>query len=252
MNQPSIINITAGTVDKLGFFCAMSKKKAPGYLAKKQWLKERFAEGLHIKMLELPQRGMIEYLPGEHAWRPVNAEGYMFIHCLWVVGQSKGKGLSSFLLQQAEDDARKEGKLGVAMATSEAVWLAGSRALERRGYECVDEAPPSFKLMVKRFGEAPAPSFAGNWEKKAKKFGKGFTVLTTPQCPYIPDAAWMVQEAAMELELPCQIVELKSAKEIRQYCPSAYGTFSIVFDGKLFSYHYLLKKDILDRFGKTE
>jgi len=79
MNQPSIINITAGTVDKLGFFCAMSKKKAPGYLAKKQWLKERFAEGLHIKMLELPQRGMIEYLPGEHAWRPVNSEGYMFI-----------------------------------------------------------------------------------------------------------------------------------------------------------------------------
>lgn len=42
-------------------------------------------------MLELPERGFIEYLPGEHAWRAVHADGYLFIHCLWVVGKSKGK-----------------------------------------------------------------------------------------------------------------------------------------------------------------
>jgi hypothetical protein len=38
----------------------MSKKKAPGYKNKLDWLKGRFAEGLKIKMLELPNRGFIE------------------------------------------------------------------------------------------------------------------------------------------------------------------------------------------------
>jgi len=27
---------------------------------------------------------MIEYIPGKYAHRPVDAEGYMFIHCIFV------------------------------------------------------------------------------------------------------------------------------------------------------------------------
>jgi hypothetical protein len=30
------------------------------------------------------EMGMIEYAPGHHAWRPVEAEGYLVIHCLMV------------------------------------------------------------------------------------------------------------------------------------------------------------------------
>ncbi len=64
------------------------------------WLKKRFDEGLKIKMLELPERGFIEYIPGEYAWRCVDAKGYMFIHCLWVVGKSKGKNFGELLLNE--------------------------------------------------------------------------------------------------------------------------------------------------------
>lgn len=87
---PEILDVAAGNVDQTGFFCFMSKKKSEGYQRKLRWLKERFAEGMSIKMLALPQRGFIEYIPGEHAWRAVHADGYMLIHCLWVVGKSKG------------------------------------------------------------------------------------------------------------------------------------------------------------------
>ena len=41
---------------------------------------------------------MIEYAPGSHAWRPVEAEGYLVIHCLMVNGKHKGKGLGTLLL----------------------------------------------------------------------------------------------------------------------------------------------------------
>ena len=37
----------------------------------------------------------IEYIPAENAWVPINADGYMYIDCLWVSGSFKGKGYST-------------------------------------------------------------------------------------------------------------------------------------------------------------
>ena len=104
-----IIDVNATNIDQTGFFCYMSKRKTEGFNHKLQCLKARFEEGMRIKMFELPERGFIEYIPGEYAWRAVNASGYMFIHCLWVVGKSKGKGLGAVLLDACIEDAKKSG-----------------------------------------------------------------------------------------------------------------------------------------------
>jgi hypothetical protein len=108
----------------------------------------------------------------------------MFIHCLWVVGQSKGKGLSKRLLESCEDDARNTRMSGVAMMTSEGNWLMGKKLLEKNGYESVATAPPSFNLMVKKFKNGSLPTFTNNWESNAKMCGDGLTIFTTSQCPY--------------------------------------------------------------------
>jgi len=71
---------------------------------------------------------------------PFHADGYMLIHCLWVVGKSKGKGLSTALLDACVADAKKQRLKGVAMVTSEKVWLSGRRVLDKHGFECVDTA----------------------------------------------------------------------------------------------------------------
>ena len=62
-----IIEVNEQNVEKTGFFCLMSRKKAAGYEKKLEWLKVRFAEGMRIKMLDLSEggRGFIEYIPGE-------------------------------------------------------------------------------------------------------------------------------------------------------------------------------------------
>ena len=85
----NIVDVNSDNVEQTGFFCFMSKRKAEGFQLKLQWLKQRFAEGMRIKMFELPERGFIEYIPGEYAWRAVEAEGYMMIHCLWVGGKKQ-------------------------------------------------------------------------------------------------------------------------------------------------------------------
>ncbi len=251
-----IITVDAGSVDRLGFFCYMSKPKTPGYRQKRDWLTARFAEGLRIKMLhETGGRtvGFIEYLPGEYAWRAVNAAGYLVIHCLWVVGQGKGKGHGTRLLQACLADARGQGKEGVVMVASDRVWLAGKELFLRNGFVQVDQAPPSFQLLVHRFGDpdsaggtfrAPEPSFPTDWEARQARYGEGLTVIRTPQCPYIENATAELLQFAAERGIPARAVELTTAQEVQAQSPSPYGTFGIVRDGRLFSYHYLCRNEL--------
>lgn len=245
-----IIDVNKDNVDETGFFCCMSKRKSAGYQRKLRWLKARFDEGLKIKMLELPARGFIEYIPGEHAWRPVDARGYIFIHCLWVVGKSKGRGYATRLLDECLRDARTSGMKGVAMVTSEGNWLAGKRLLEMHGFESVDHAPPSFELMARKFGRARSPSLAGGWEAKQRKAGKGITIFRSDQCPYLEDATNAILDAADELGLKSRVVEIESSEEIRRRSPSAYGVFGTVCDGALLGTEYMLKKEVLKRLRK--
>jgi hypothetical protein len=64
MADPSleIIGVNGNNVATTGFFCGMSKPKSEGYRQKLEWLKDRFAEGLKIKMIARGGRGFIEYI----------------------------------------------------------------------------------------------------------------------------------------------------------------------------------------------
>lgn len=245
-DKPVIVNVDRTNVDQTGFFCLMSRKKSEGYSRKLSWVKARLDEGMRIKMLKLPERGFIEYIPGEHAWRAVEAKGWMVIHCLWVVGKSKGKGLGGFLLDECVKDAKKSGMRGVAMVTSTGNWLAGRELLEGHGFKAVDSAPPSFTLMVKTLTPGPLPSFPKDWDARAKRCGRGLTIFRSDQCPYISDATRTLEATAAQKKIRSRVVNLRTAREVQTLSPSAYGVFQAVLDGKLVSYHYLLEKDALE------
>ena len=221
--------------------------KTPGNQRKLAWLRDRLAEGLRMKILGQGERGYIEYLPGAHAWRPVIAGDYMFIHCLWIVGKSKGQGFGQLLLKECEKDAAEAGLAGVAAVVSQGVWLMNKKLLEKNGYESVDQAPPSFDLMVKRFRDAPGPSFTGDWEAKAAAYPDPLTVVRTDQCPYNDDAVDLFRKAGAANGLETTVVELLSADDIRSKAPSAYGVFNVVRHGRLFCYHYLTEKEFSKR-----
>jgi len=249
--NPELITVDGSNVEETGFFCYMSKRKSEGFLRKVAWAKARFDEGMRIKMLKLPERGFIEYIPGDKAWRAVNAPGWMVIHCLWVVGKSKGKGLGGLLVDECVKDARKAGMTGVAMVTSEGNWLAGKKLLESRGFKAADTAPPSFALMVKALKPGPLPSFPVDWAARAARFGSGLTILRSDQCPYIPDATRVLLEAAAKKKINARVVEFRTAQELQASSPSPYGVFHIVFNGRLLGYHYLLESDFLTALGST-
>ena len=240
----NVIDVGLDNVERTGFFCKMSQPKSAGYRRKLAWLERRFAEGLVIKMLDLTKggRGFIEYIPGEHAWRAVEASGYLFIHCLWVVGKSQGQGHASRLLEECVEDARRQGRDGVAMLTSEGNWLLGEKFLARRGFRPVASAPPSFTLMALRFGATEPPSMPDDWDTRARRFGDGLTVVRTDQCPYLDDATKNAVVEAAARGISHRVVELTSAIEVRRRAPTPYGVFAIVRDGELLTYHYQTSK----------
>lgn len=241
-----IINVSNDNVEKTGFFCYMSKRKEPGYKQKRAWLEERFAEGLKIKIIHEHggrDTAFIEYIPGEYAWRAVHAPGYLVIHCLWVVGKGKGKGYGRLLLEECFADARAQGKRGVVMVSSDGNWLASKGLFLKNGFEEVGQAPPSFQLLVHRFGADALPAFPDDWDARAQAYGPGLTVVRTNQCPYNENAANGIVQFAAGNGIQARVVELRSAREVRERAPCAYGTFGIVYNGRLFSYTYLTKAD---------
>ncbi|MEA3440787.1 MAG: GNAT family N-acetyltransferase [Chloroflexota bacterium] len=241
-----IITVNATNIEEHGFFCYKSKPKSHGYQKKLQWLQQRFTEGLRIKILYEGSRsvGFIEYIPGEHTWRVVEAPNYLVVHCLWVVGRGKEKGYGSRLLDECVEDARQEGKHGVVMVSSRGNWLANEKIFLKNGFENLDSAPPSFNLLVKKIKAGAEPVFPQDWEARLGHYSSGVTIVYADQCPYMPDAVQQAVDEFASRGIEAKVVRLESSAEVRAKSPTAYGVFGIVYDGRLLTYHYLGKKEL--------
>jgi L-amino acid N-acyltransferase YncA len=233
-----IHTIDASNVDRYGFFCYKSKPKTPGYRQKRAWLEGCLADGLRLKIIYEGTRsaGFVEYALGESTWRVVQAAGYMVIHCMWVVGSGKGKGYGARLLEQVVSEAQSKGMYGVAVVSSASTWLAKKGFFIHHGFEVVDQAPPSFELLVKRFGQGALPSFPQDWDNRLKRLPKGLVIYHSGQCPYNAMFVSSLGNAASQMGIPIQTVELKTSWEARNLSPTAFGVFGVVYDGQLLSY----------------
>ena len=240
-----IVDVNQTNIDRYGMLCQKSKKKAQGYQNKLKWIRERFKEGLRLKLLLVDEgpkrgftsRGFIEYVPGEHGWRGIDAEGYMVIHCIWVVGRNKGKGYGTRLLEQCLNEARAKGMQGVAIVTSKSGWLPQNKLFIRNGFEKTDAMPPDFELYAKRFSKsARLPKFNSTSRKKLKSYGEGITVLESYQCPYSSSLVNLLIETAKEANIPMKIHRISDSREARENGVHPYGTFCVLLNGKPISY----------------
>ena len=133
------------------------------------------------------------------------------------------------------------------MVTNEGNFLAGSGLLEKNGFVCVDEAPQGFRLMALKFKKAKSPAFVPNMELRLKGLGKGLVVLRSDQCPYNEDAVRILGESAVEMGVPFREIELDTLDKVRNLSPCAYGTFHVVYNERLLSYHYLTPRLLMKK-----
>ena len=257
MEEIKIINTDSNNILELGV-CGYKNIETPGFLEKVDWLKNRFSEGLKIKTLYSEKdktQGMIEYIPGEYCWRPVEADGYMFIHCIFSGFKKayKNKGYGSMLLNECSKDAKKENMYGVAVVTRKGSFMAGNDFFLKHSFKIVDKAPPDFELLVKKINRnAPNPKFKVGMEKKLSSYGRGLTIIRADQCPYsVKNVKAIVETAEREFDIKVNLIDLNNYKEA-QDTPRGFGTFCIIYKGEVLADHLISNTRFINIMNKIK
>jgi hypothetical protein len=224
--------------------CGYKNAKKHEELERKiSWITKRFDEGLKIKMLDAGKdgtQGMIEYLPGEVCWRPVEAKGYMFIQCI-IVGykkEYKNNGYASNLIQECIRDAKEQNMLGVAVVTRKSSFMCGKEVFIKNGFTLADDAKPDFELLVHKFEEnALTVKFKSCINEVPQIYKNGVFILRADQCPYsVKNVNKMIEVAKTKYNLDVKVVNIESNEEA-QKVPCAFGTFAVIINGEVKSYH---------------
>jgi L-amino acid N-acyltransferase YncA len=241
-DEVEIVDITSDNLPDYGV-CGYKNLKREGHLEKVNWLRARFAEGLRLKILSTKSdgtQGMIEYIPGQNAWRPVHAHGYMFIHCIFSGFKRayKRKGYGSQLLNEVVKDARAEQMAGVAVVTRQGPFMAGRELFLKHGFHVVDNYPPNFELLATKFDpNTPNPTFKTDINDQLTDYRDGLTIIRADQCPYtVKNVREIIESAQTLYGLKPRIINLSSAKEA-QNSPCAFGTFCIIYNGEILTHH---------------
>ena len=237
------IRVTADNIAKEHICCAISNDRDVQVASKKAWLSDRFADGLVF--LKSTERGkcFIEYIPAEKAWNPIDADGYMYIDCLWVSGALKGHGYSGDLMRECIRDSREQGKKGLCIlsAAKKLPFLSDPKYLLHLGFSVCDEAENGIRLMYLPFEkDAPAPKFR-ECAKHPQTDRQGFVLYYTDQCPFNAKYVPLLVQFASEQGVPFETVHLTD-REAAQSAPTPITTYALFYNGR-----YLTNEQMNDR-----
>ena len=225
------IRITKENIDKEHICCAMSGKQS---VVKKEWMKQRFDEGLVFYRSEERGKCFIEYIPAENAWVPIEAEGWLYINCLWVSGSMKGHGYSDDLLEECIRDAGVQGRKGLCILCAEGrkrEFLADPKFLAYKGFKTADISDCGINLMYLPFEPDIEPPKFKECARHPRVDGKGFVLYYTDQCPYTFYWVPKVQQAAKEHGIQLTAIHITD-KESARNVPAPVTTYALFRDGQ--------------------
>lgn len=246
-----IIKIDESNIDDEHICCAIGNDKQNSARAqtKKNWLKERYKDGLVFKRLDQRGKVFIEYMPIEKAWKPIIGKGYMVINCLWVSGQYKGQGMSNKLLEECIRDSKAQNMHGIVVVTSTKVrpFLTDKKYYIKNGFKVVDTAVPYFELLVLNFdNNGQTPKFSEKAKNGTCNIQTGFSIIYSNQCPFMEEYALRFFNVLKKHDIECEVIKLKTYKDA-QINGSPFGTLGIYYNGK-FQTHELMTEGKFEKY----
>ena len=227
------IKVTKENLEEEHICCAISNNRDIQVSSKKAWLSDRFDEGLVF--LKSVERGkcFIEYIPAENAWNPINADGYMYIDCLWVSGSFKGHGYSNDLLSACIEDSKEKGKKGLCILSAERKkpFLADPKYLTHKGFLVCDNADNGIQLWYLPFkSDAERPQFK-ECAKHPHIDQSGYVIFFTSQCPFNAKYVPIVEKTAKEHCIEFEAIHIEN-KEDAQNAPTPITTYALFYNGE--------------------
>lgn len=246
-----LITINQTNLEDEHICCALGgdKQNIQRAQAKKDWLKERFQEGLVFKRFDERGKFFIEYMPIEKVWKPIIGQDYLVINCLWVAGKFKGSGFGRQLLDECISDATARQKKGIAVVTStkKKPYLTEKSFFTKHGFITIDTAPPYFELLALKLDpDAITPVFSEKAKTGQCENKSGFTLIYSNQCPFTQEYTEGMSRVLKEKNLPHQVIRLTNYQEAQEL-GSPFGTCGIYFNGELKT-HKLMSDQKFEKF----
>ena len=239
------IQLTKENIEKEHICCAISNNRDVQVSSKKNWLADRFDDGLIF--IKSVQRGkcFIEYIPAENAWVPIVADNYMYINCLWVSGSLKGNGYASDLLNRCMEDSKAKGKSGLCILSSakKKSFLADPKFLTYKGFGVCDEADNGIQLWSLPFEDGKKPRFK-DCAKHPHIDEKGYVIYYTHQCPFTAKYVPIIEELAKAHNVPLKAIHIAD-KAAAQNAPSPVTSYALFKDGEYMTNEILSEKKFL-------
>ena len=244
------IRVTKENLEKEHICCAISNNNDIQVKSKKAWLNDRFDEGLVF--LKSTERGkcFIEYIPAENAWVPIEAEGFMYIDCLWVSGSLKGHGYSSDLLDACISDSREQGKQGLCILSSakKKPFLADPKYLKYKGFAVCDEADNGIQLWYLPLSDNVSKPRFRECARHPHIEEKGYVLYYTHQCPFNAKYVPLLEQTAEAAGVPFHAVLIGSRKQA-QNAPSPVTNYALFHDGVYITNEQMNEKKFLKLIG---
>ena len=215
--------------------------KSRGFKAKRAWYGKEYQKGLRIALAEDGDYalGFIEYTEIDNAWRPVQGENMLFIHCMMVYpNRNRSKGVATALIQHVKEDAINRGRSGIATFSSKGAWISNDEVFLKNGFVKSDDLERFELLQLSLNGDEGSAKFI-DWTAKRKSL-KGWHLIYANQCPWHQKGVEALMNTAEKWDIDLSVSVIEDSLDA-QSAPGGFGVFSLVHDGKELADHYISK-----------
>lgn len=214
----NIIDVNMDNIDSEHICCSISKTKGENCASsKKEWMRERFKDGLVFKKLDVRGKVFIEYIDSDKAFVAVIADNYMYINCFWVSGKYKGQGYANLLLDECIEDAKSKGKDGLVILSSKKKkpFLSDPKFLKYKGFRVCDQVEPYYELLYLPFknnASIAIPKFSDSVREKNVN-SDGIVLYYSNQCPHTEKYTHLIKDIAESKAIKFELIKLETVEE---------------------------------------
>jgi hypothetical protein len=239
------LTISPPNLERTGYFAVEQALTGRAVPVDRDWLISRFHDGLQVRMLRPPARGLIEFSSGLASWHPIEgAERCVVVQCLHS-GDAEGAAL---LIEAAEDWARYFGFSALLVLTGPHPRLPDPQDMAALEYRPFGDTADEIGLMGKILhGPILLPSLPQGWGARARALGPGLVVQCSARCPRALEFAQEVTERARQAGHPARVDLIETPRAARSRRISAASDFAIALDGDRLDDGRLSEAETCDR-----
>ena len=186
--------------------------------------------GLMFKNVMSGENVLLNIFPtdGGHGL-PILAEGYMYIDCLWVSGNSKGRDIPPCFWTSASKTAgpRQKKVWQFFHHPKKRPYLSDPDFLRYKGFQLADTAMPYYELLYLPFDKTSGKPQFREQVKTPQSEKKGFVLYYSHQCPFTAKYVPLIENLAKDKGIPFQAIRLN--QKTRRKMPHPHLPHTVSF-----------------------